>query len=68
MTEKIGGSDVGQSETAATVNRSTVDDPFPYRLNGFKWFSSATDSNMTLTLAKISQEDGSFDPTAVSPK
>lgn len=29
-----------------------------YRLYGYKWFSSATDSDMTLTLARVVDEDG----------
>ena len=50
MTEKRGGSDVqAGTETTAT--------PIPenagwYNLNGYKWFSSATDSDMALLLAK----------------
>jgi alkylation response protein AidB-like acyl-CoA dehydrogenase len=31
-----------------------------YRLFGYKWFSSATDSDMTLTLARIVGEDGTI--------
>ncbi|GFT22053.1 hypothetical protein NPIL_529201, partial [Nephila pilipes] len=27
-----------------------------YRLYGYKWFSSATDSNMALTLARVAQD------------
>ena len=29
-----------------------------YRLYGYKWFSSASDSDMTLTLARIADENG----------
>lgn len=29
-----------------------------YKLRGFKWFTSATDANMTLTLARIPDKDG----------
>ena len=47
MTQKKGGSDVSQTETIA-VKTDTG-----YKLYGYKWFSSATDSNMTLALAKI---------------
>lgn len=28
-----------------------------YRLHGYKWFSSATDANMTLTLARVEGPD-----------
>ena len=59
MTERPGGSDVRNSETVAVYS------PLPqkssrlggitegdYLLSGFKWFSSATDCNMALILAK----------------
>ena len=29
-----------------------------YRLSGFKWFTSATDADMTLTLARVTDVDG----------
>lgn len=47
MTESTGGSDVGRSETIAC--RDTGD---TWRLHGRKWFTSATTSPMTLTLAR----------------
>ncbi len=46
MTERTGGSDVGLSETVA---RST---PEGWRLFGTKWFTSATSSEMALTLGR----------------
>jgi alkylation response protein AidB-like acyl-CoA dehydrogenase len=46
MTESIGGSDVGQTETVA---RRDVD---RWRLYGTKWFTSATTADMALTLAR----------------
>ena len=46
MTERTGGSDVSQSETVAKL----VD--CQWRLYGTKWFTSATTSNMALTLAR----------------
>ena len=47
MTERAGGSDVSGTETHAyPENRDT------WTIKGFKWFSSATDSDMTLLLAK----------------
>ena len=66
MTERTGGSDVSQTETVATYSpypseettpraSSTEDEDIPlgpYEINGFKWFSSATDSQMTILLAK----------------
>lgn len=49
MTEKRGGSDVSNTETIA-YQEGTSDE---YRLYGYKWFTSATDSQMTLALGKI---------------
>ena len=46
MTERTGGSDVSQSETVARKS----DDG--WRLYGTKWFTSATTSEMALTLAR----------------
>jgi alkylation response protein AidB-like acyl-CoA dehydrogenase len=46
MTERTGGSDVGQSLTRA------VREGDRWRLHGTKWFTSATTSEMTLTLAR----------------
>jgi acyl-CoA dehydrogenase len=48
MTERTGGSDVAISETVARRDERTGN----YRLFGTKWFSSATTSNMALTLAR----------------
>uniref|UniRef100_A0A8D0LCY8 Acyl-CoA dehydrogenase n=1 Tax=Sphenodon punctatus TaxID=8508 RepID=A0A8D0LCY8_SPHPU len=49
MTERKGGSDVaGGTETVAREQSDGT-----YILHGFKWFTSATDSDMTLTLARI---------------
>ncbi|KAJ8285601.1 hypothetical protein GJAV_G00028720 [Gymnothorax javanicus] len=48
MTERKGGSDVG-------TGTETVAIPQPdgnYKLYGFKWFTSATDADMTLTLGR----------------
>jgi acyl-CoA dehydrogenase len=47
MTETIGGSDVGMSETVARQ-----DEHGAWRLYGRKWFTSATTSQMALTLAR----------------
>ena len=55
MTEKRGGSDVaGGTETCAIGPQEDGS----YLLNGYKWFSSATDSDMTLTLARVPTETG----------
>ncbi|KAK4168095.1 acyl-CoA dehydrogenase/oxidase [Cladorrhinum sp. PSN259] len=66
MTERTGGSDVSQTETVATYSPFPSSSPNPlasleentpqgpYSISGFKWFSSATDSSMTILLAKTS--------------
>ncbi|KAI0403988.1 very-long-chain acyl-CoA dehydrogenase [Xylaria palmicola] len=62
MTERVGGSDVSRSETVAKYSPLPNDAPLcdpeedipigPWSIDGFKWFSSATDSNMTILLAQ----------------
>ncbi|KAI9768091.1 MAG: hypothetical protein M1840_005125 [Geoglossum simile] len=59
MTERKGGSDVSGTETLATCSPQAPPakdihntDLGPWVLDGFKWFSSATDSSMTLALAQ----------------
>lgn len=52
MTERTGGSDLGRSETIATKDGDS------YKLNGVKWFTSATSSQMAMTLARIEDSDG----------
>ena len=47
MTESTGGSDVGKSETIAVK-----DEEGQWRLYGRKWFTSAAQSQMALTLAR----------------
>lgn len=47
MTERTGGSDVGLTETVAKA-----DENGRYRLYGTKWFTSATTSQMALTLGR----------------
>ncbi|MEO8874684.1 MAG: acyl-CoA dehydrogenase family protein [Polyangiaceae bacterium] len=49
MTERTGGSDVAISETVA---RADAANPGKFRLFGTKWFTSATTSQMALTLAR----------------
>lgn len=60
MTERTGGSDVSLTETTAVRSEAAAvglasqqgDMPLgPWSINGFKWFSSATDSQMTVLLA-----------------
>ncbi|PKX97270.1 putative acyl-CoA dehydrogenase [Aspergillus novofumigatus IBT 16806] len=63
MTERAGGSDVQNTETWAThdplpVSTTSNNNPLgtlgegEYSISGFKFFSSATDANVTLLLAK----------------
>ncbi|XP_010406823.3 acyl-CoA dehydrogenase family member 11-like isoform X1 [Corvus cornix cornix] len=54
MTERRGGSDVANG--TETVAREQPDGT--YRLYGFKWFTSAADSDVTLTLARIADAEG----------
>ena len=49
MTEKKGGSDVSNTETVAILNQKTG----RYNLYGYKWFTSATESQMSLALGKV---------------
>lgn len=58
MTERRGGSDV--STGTETVARRQQDGWF--KLYGFKWFTSATDADMTLTLARITDAHGRTTP------
>ncbi|MGD8378367.1 MAG: acyl-CoA dehydrogenase family protein [Gammaproteobacteria bacterium] len=52
MTERTGGSDVSGSETVARA------DGDGWRLYGDKWFTSATTSQVTLTLARADDGEG----------
>ncbi|KAK3308020.1 acyl-CoA dehydrogenase/oxidase [Chaetomium strumarium] len=71
MTERPGGSDVSRTETVATYDPypeesgpaplADVDDNIPlgpWSISGFKWFSSATDSQMAILLAKTDPSKG----------
>ncbi|XP_040207920.1 acyl-CoA dehydrogenase family member 11-like [Rana temporaria] len=54
MTERKGGSDVAHgTETMAYPRPDGT-----YTLHGYKWFTSATDSDMTLTLGRVVDEQG----------
>ncbi|KAI0827047.1 acyl-CoA dehydrogenase NM domain-like protein [Trametes gibbosa] len=56
MTEKPGGSDVSLTETRATpTERIESDLGDPYILEGFKWFSSAAEGNMSVALARTGE-------------
>ncbi|KAK4670538.1 uncharacterized protein QC763_212630 [Podospora pseudopauciseta] len=70
MTERTGGSDVSQTETVATYDPFPSSAPVPlasqsesiplgpWSISGFKWFSSATDSHMTILLARTHPSKG----------
>lgn len=51
MTEKSGGSDVSGTETRAQKEGDH------FKLHGVKWFTSATTSQMAMTLARIEGDD-----------
>ncbi|KAL7904911.1 acyl-CoA dehydrogenase/oxidase [Trichoderma velutinum] len=68
MTERQGGSDVSMTESVATydpgrtVTAKATDgnDLGPWLIDGFKWFSSATDSNMMVMLARTPKGISTF--------
>ena len=55
MTERRGGSDVANGTETIAVKQQG--DENLYKLYGYKWFSSASDSDMTITLARIVDEN-----------
>ncbi|KAJ7503133.1 acyl-CoA dehydrogenase NM domain-like protein [Mycena galericulata] len=53
MTESSGGSDVSRTETIAVPTPAFPTDlGAPYLLDGFKWFSSAAEGNLSVALAR----------------
>ncbi|XP_065830390.1 acyl-CoA dehydrogenase family member 11-like [Oscarella lobularis] len=54
MTERKGGSDVASGTETVAVSHEDGS----YRLYGYKWFTSASDADMSLTLARIQDEGG----------
>lgn len=67
MTERSGGSDVRGTETVATFvgnglgGEDAHGNPLgPWRADGFKWFSSATDSQMAILLAQTEKGLSAF--------
>jgi alkylation response protein AidB-like acyl-CoA dehydrogenase len=59
MTERIGGSDLRNIETHATLARKE-DDKELYRLYGLKWFASSIDSEYALVLAQVKEHGPSL--------
>lgn len=98
MTERQGGSDVGQWSCSSLSTSTTFSvslcstkliigvHPFSpcffsasgtetvavpqtdgsYKLHGFKWFTSATDADMTLTLARVQDRTGAITPVLLT--
>ncbi|KAI1623569.1 acyl-CoA dehydrogenase [Exophiala viscosa] len=71
MTERTGGSDVSNTETTARrMTPSEIQSDLstdahglplgPWLINGFKWFSSATDADMAVLLAQTSKGLSAF--------
>ncbi|KAM4576959.1 acyl-CoA dehydrogenase family member 11 isoform 1-T2 [Odontesthes bonariensis] len=58
MTERQGGSDVASGTETVAVPQTDGS----YKLHGFKWFTSATDADMTLTLARVQDRTGASTP------
>ncbi|GAA5871997.1 hypothetical protein JCM16303_000939 [Sporobolomyces ruberrimus] len=57
MTEKSGGSDLGLTDTVARpVDPSKTSPGDEFNLDGFKWFSSATDGDVALAIARTGGE------------
>jgi alkylation response protein AidB-like acyl-CoA dehydrogenase len=54
MTERRGGSDVANGTETKAIRQNDGN----YRLFGHKWFSSATDADVSLTLARIEDANG----------
>ncbi|KAF9585932.1 hypothetical protein BGW38_010911 [Lunasporangiospora selenospora] len=63
MTERPGGSDVGRTETQAVWNEELK----AWSVSGFKWFSSATDADVTMLLARTHDPNPSAAPGAMKP-
>lgn len=59
MTEILGGSDVRDS--TQTIAELLDENSKTYKLTGLKWFTSAIDSDITFTLAKIKNNTGQVD-------
>ncbi|KDN66964.1 hypothetical protein CSUB01_08342 [Colletotrichum sublineola] len=70
MTERAGGSDVSLTETVAEYIAAPTEPKLanaqegiplgPWSISGFKWFSSATDSAMTILLARTQNGISAF--------
>ena len=45
----------------ATQTRAIRQEDGSFELYGFKWFTSATDANMSMTLARIQDQNGNVE-------
>ncbi|KAG0377340.1 hypothetical protein BGX24_006288 [Mortierella sp. AD032] len=61
MTERPGGSDVGRTETQAVWDEQRK----CWSISGFKWFSSATDADVTMLLARTHDPSPSATPNSM---
>lgn len=60
MTERKGGSDVAGGTDTVAVELDKASNL--YNLYGYKWFSSATDADMSITLARIQDSNENVTP------
>ncbi|KAM0547561.1 hypothetical protein ACHAPJ_010305 [Fusarium lateritium] len=69
LTERGGGSDLTPTETTATYSPLSPDDDSkdadgfplgPWVLNGFKWFSTSTEANMAIAIARTAKGLSAF--------
>ena len=57
MTERRGGSDVSNGTETVALPDDDDEVGVSHKLFGYKWFSSATDSDISFTLARINNQD-----------
>lgn len=53
------------TEANGTETVAIPEDDGSYNLFGYKWFSSATDADISLTLARVQHPDGSTVPVSI---
>ena len=57
MTEKLGGSDVKKSTQTVAIFQRQEKNCSIYKIFGYKFFSSATDADISFALAKIKTDN-----------
>lgn len=55
------------SSASATETVAVAQTDGSYKLHGFKWFTSATDADVTLTLARVQDRGGATTPVQQFP-